>query len=98
VTRPGGPILVHISNRYYDPAPAVAAAASVNGLAALHRTYVPTSDEAEAGATLTDAVLVTTAPGAIADLEAAGWTPLIPTVAPMTDDFMDILRFLRPLW
>jgi hypothetical protein len=29
---------------------------------------------------------------------AAGWTPIAPSVTPMTDNFMDILRFLRPLW
>jgi SAM-dependent methyltransferase len=98
VVRPGGLILVHISNRYYDLGPAVAAAAQATGLAADRRIYVPTTAESAAGATTTDAVIVSSSASARAALASAGWTPMAPTVAPMTDDFMDILRFLRPLW
>ena len=98
VVRPGGVILVHISNRYYDLAPAVAGAAAANGLPALHRIYVPARADATAGATITDALVMTTSTGSLAALGSRGWTPIGPTVPPMTDDFMDILRFLRPLW
>lgn len=98
VVKPGGIILVHTSNRYYDLAPAVAAAAGANGLPSLARAYVPTTIDAEAGATITTAMAVTTAPAVAAALEAAGWNQMDPRVAPMTDDFMDALRFLRPLW
>ncbi len=98
VVAPGGLILVHVSNRYYDLAPAVAAAAAANGMAAIERIYVPTQDEAADGATITDAVVVSRAPSALALLRDRGWVLLVPAVAPMTDDFMDILRFLRPLW
>jgi spermidine synthase len=98
VTRPGGLILVHISNRYYDLAPAVAAAAAANGLPTLQRVYVPTPADARSGASITDALVLTASPSAKAALQRANWVSINPTVAPMTDDFMDILRFLRPLW
>jgi hypothetical protein len=98
VVTPGGLILVHVSNRYYDLAPAVAAAAEANGLGALQRVYVPTAADADAGASITDAVVVTSSPSAPIALVAAGWRPLQSTVAPMTDDFLDLLRFLRPIW
>jgi len=96
--RPGGLILVHISNRYYDLGPAVAAAAETIGLHADRRIYVPSPVEAAGGATATDAVIVTSSSSARDALETAGWTAMMPTVPPMTDDFMDVLRFLRPLW
>jgi SAM-dependent methyltransferase len=98
VARPDGLILIHISNRYYDLAPAVAAAAAANSLTAVHRIYVPTSDDARDGLTITDAVVITSSTVAGVALAEAGWTPLVTTVPPMSDDFMDILRFLRPLW
>jgi hypothetical protein len=91
-------ILVHISNRYYDLGPAVAAAAQTAGLDAQRRIYVPTAAESEAGATTTDAVTVSASESAHDAFATSGWSPLPATVAPMSDDFMDILRFLRPLW
>lgn len=97
ILRPGGVVLVHVSNRYYDLAPAVAAAAKALGRSTLERLYLPTAAEAEAGATVTHAVVVV-APGTDASaLRLSGWTPLDPAIPPMTDDFMDVLRFLRPL-
>jgi SAM-dependent methyltransferase len=98
VLRPGGLVLVHISNRYYDLGPAVAAAAQAAGLQAERRIYVPTEPESAAGATTTDAVVVSSSPTVLDALRTRGWSPLPATAAPMTDDFMDILRFLRPLW
>jgi SAM-dependent methyltransferase len=98
VIRPGGLILVHISNRYYDLAPAVVAAAADSGLTSLERIYVPATADATAGASITDAVVTTTSAPAREALIAAGWVPRDPVVRPITDDLMDILRFLRPLW
>jgi SAM-dependent methyltransferase len=98
VVRPGGLILVHISNRYYDLAPAVVAAAADSGLTSLERIYVPATADAVAGASITDAVVATTSPSARDSLVASGWVERKPAVRPMTDDLMDILRFLRPLW
>lgn len=97
ILRPGGVVLVHVSNRYYELAPAVAAAAKTLGRSTLERLFVPTAVEAEAGAAVTHAVVVL-APGADdSGLRLAGWAPLDPAIPPMTDDFMDVLRFLRPL-
>jgi hypothetical protein len=43
-------------------------------------------------------VVATTSATAREALIAAGWVLPDPMVRPMTDDLMDILRFLRPLW
>ena len=100
VLKPGGPILVHITNRYYDLAPAVAAAGRAIGLDALERVYLPTDAETQAGASIVAAIILIP-PGSTdwaAGLAGAGWHPVDAVVAPLTDDFMDVLRFLKPLW
>jgi hypothetical protein len=97
VVVPGGLILVHVSNRYYDLVPAVAAAAGSNGLRAFHRLYSPAPADGAAGAAITDAVLLTTSSDATDVLRGAGWSAVTTSAAPMTDDFMDLLRFLKPL-
>ncbi len=76
----------------------VAAAGAAIGRPALTRLYAPGQVDAAAGASITDAVILTSSPTARSALEGAGWRPLAATVPPMTDDFMDVLRFLRPLW
>jgi hypothetical protein len=76
----------------------VAAAGAANALPGLRRVYVPTDADREAGAAITEAVVLTSSRQAAADLRRAGWTDLPATVPPMTDDFMDLLRFLRPIW
>jgi SAM-dependent methyltransferase len=98
VVKGGGIVLVHVSNRYYDLAPAVAAAAAANGLPAVRRVYVPTDADRAAGAAITDAVAVTSSDRARSDLRGAGWDALPTSAPPMTDDYLDLLRFLRPLW
>lgn len=98
VVKPNGLVVTHIPNRYYDLAPAVAAALDVNGLSGAIRSYQPTPPEREAGAAPTILTVGSRASGVAREFGLAGWRPLLPTVAPMTDDFMDVLRFLRPLW
>lgn len=100
VVKLGGPILVHITNRYYDLAPAVAAAGRAVGLDAVQRVYLPTDGEAQKGASIVAAIILIppNSTNAAADLAAAGWRPVDAVVAPLTDDFMDVLRFLKPLW
>jgi hypothetical protein len=92
--RPGGLLLFHLSNRYYDLPPAVASTAESLGLAALGRTFVPPDDVAErlhAGPT------VMVLAGASSDLErfrARGWSD--PADGPvLTDDYSDLMRLLR---
>ena len=95
VVKPGGFVITHIPNRYYDLAPAVGAALDANHLNGVIRVFA--GDKA-AGATPTILTVGARAAGDLQPLRDAGWQPLVPTVPPMTDDFMDILRFLRPLW
>jgi predicted methyltransferase len=95
VVKPGGLIVTHIPNRYYDLAPAVAGALNANGFTGVIRVFP--GDSATA-ATPTILTVGATSGETLAPLRAAGWEPLAPTVAPMTDDFMDILRFLRRVW
>jgi hypothetical protein len=52
----------------------------------------------DAGATPTILTVGARAAGDLDPLLASGWQRLAPSVAPLTDDFMDVLRFLRPLW
>jgi predicted methyltransferase len=98
VVKPNGFVITHIPNRYYDLAPAVAAALDANGLRGAIRAYQPAPAEREAGASPTILTVGSKWRGVAREFGLAGWRPLVPNVAPMTDDFMDILRFLRPLW
>jgi len=98
VVKPGGLVVVHISNRYYDLAPAVAGAATANDLDASVRAYAPSEADGAAGAWPTILTISTTSAAEIQALRPLGWEPLLETVPPMTDDFMDVLRFLRPIW
>ncbi|MEO8230557.1 MAG: fused MFS/spermidine synthase, partial [Chloroflexota bacterium] len=99
VLRPGGVLAIHVSNRYYDLAPAVASAARRAGLTVLQRIYDPTEAEVERGAALTHWLIATSVPADVPGLIAAGWEPVREGVAPMTDDHPDLLRLLRVgLW
>jgi SAM-dependent methyltransferase len=95
VLRRGGVLLVHVSNRYYELAPAVSAAARPLGLTVLSRTFDPTPPELDAGASPSEWVAATDDQEVVGRLAALGWTPVAATVAPMTDDHPDLLRFLR---
>ena len=94
VLRPGGLLAVHVSNRYYDLAPAVGAAGRRLGLTVLERRYGPTAAEAAAGAAASIWVVATTDPATIDRYRAAGWLPTDGDVEPLTDDHPDVLRFL----
>jgi spermidine synthase len=92
---PGGLLAVHVSNRYYDLAPAVAAAARDLGLTAYRRVYAPTPAGKGMGATGSIWMVLARDPALLAPLTAEGWGPLaVDGVAPITDDRPDILRFL----
>ena len=91
---PDGLLAVHVSNRYYDLGPAVAAAARDLGLAALRRVYAPPAGD-EMGAIGSIWMVVARDPALLAPLAGAEWTPLdVEGIAPITDDRPDILRFL----
>ena len=95
---PGGLLAVHVSNRYYDLGPAVAAAARDLGLTALRRSYAPTPAGKELGAIGSIWMVLARDPDELAPLGGAGWESVpVDGIAAITDDRPDILRFLT-LW
>ena len=92
---PDGLLLFHISNRYIDLAPAIAAAARANGLSATIR------DDVYAKPPLTRSRWIAMArdPARLRSLETASavpWAPLdAPRQAAWTDDFASILPSLN---
>ena len=95
VVKPGGLVVTHIPNRYYDLAPAVAAALHANAMSSAIRVF---AGNQAAEATPTILTVGARSEETLQPLVDAGWVRLTPTVSPMTDDYMDVLRFLRPLW
>ena len=92
---PGGLLVFHVSNRYYDLAPVVAGAADALGFVSLQRAYVPSATDAERlFATPSTWVALARRPSDLAALASRGWTPITPE-SPLTDDNPDLLRLLR---
>jgi SAM-dependent methyltransferase len=92
---PRGFLAIHVSNRYYDLAPVVAAAARDLGLTVLQREYEPRPEDAARGAGLSHWMVISRSSEALAGFPGRGW--VAPRVAdrPFTDDFADLLRHLR---
>jgi hypothetical protein len=96
VLRSGGLVVIHVSNRYYDLAPAIGAAGGRLSMTVLQRRYTPTDAEASAGASPSAWVVMTIDPATIAALRGRGWEDVDSTgVEPVTDDHPDVLRFLH---
>lgn len=96
VLRPGGLVVIHVSNRYYDLAPALAAAAERLGLTTLEKGYNPTKAESEAGAAISGWVVLASGQPTADLFRANNWAIVgHDGVVPLTDDHPDILRFLR---
>lgn len=95
--RPGGILAIHVSNRYYDLAPALGAAEERLAMAVLERRYSPTpADAAEFGASPSIWVVATADPALADRFRAAGWGPTSHDgIEPITDDHPDVLRFLQ---
>jgi hypothetical protein len=89
-----GLVAVHVSNRYYDLEPPVAAALGSLGFTVLQRLYNPTAAEAAAGAGPSHFMVGTRNPAVVAALQARGWTAPRVAAVPLTDDFPDLFRFL----
>lgn len=90
-----GILAVHVSNRYYDLAPPVAAALRSLGMTVLDRLYVPSPGEAAKGAGISHFLAATRDPTAISGLVSRGWVPAASGGTPLTDDFPDLLRYLH---
>jgi hypothetical protein len=92
--RPDGVIAFHVSNRYYDLAPAVAAAAERNGLTILERWH-DVGPVHEPGETPSHWLAASRDPARIAELRAMGWTDVAAAERPFTDDYADLLSYLH---
>ena len=106
--RPGGVMLIHISNRFFDLEPVLAADAAERRWAAAIRKDAPTTAATAAGNTASDWIALSADParlsaltGALADrgqaAGAVGWQPLRadPAIAGWTDDYASIIPAFR---
>jgi spermidine synthase len=99
---PGGLLLVHISNRYLDLVPVLAANAQADHWAAAGYQYVPSIEETAHNMSVSDWVAMSPDPAALARLEAASgpyrraWKTLRPRpgFSGWTDDHASILPIL----
>ncbi|MGF1549965.1 MAG: spermidine synthase [Sphingomonadaceae bacterium] len=102
---PDGLLLLHISNRYLDLEPVVAAAAGAGGWSAMRIEFRPDRKAREANLLASTWVALSPSAGTIAELVAAseehaeGWARLRrrPGVAPWTDDYASIVPLLKDL-
>jgi SAM-dependent methyltransferase len=101
--QPEGLLLVHISNRYIDLAPVVAAAAKAGGWTALQLDYQPSEAEAERLATASTWIAMSRDAAAIDRMVAAAppgtfWFEVVPRrgFAGWSDDYATILPLLKP--
>ena len=97
---PDGLLLVHISNRFLELEPVVAAAASTGGWHGTRLLYQPPESEG-AHASTSDWIALSRDPGVILNLitRGGGWGKLQSRsgFAPWTDDYATILPVLRSL-
>ncbi|HIV76502.1 MAG TPA: fused MFS/spermidine synthase [Candidatus Sphingomonas excrementigallinarum] len=99
VLSPRGLLLLHISNRFVDLEPLVAAAARDGGWVIARMSYVPTDLDREAQATASVWLALSRDAQVLKTLEAQGgdWVPAVapPGLAAWTDDYSSILPFIR---
>jgi hypothetical protein len=93
IMKPDGVVVFHVSNRYYDLAPAVAAAVSAQGLTILEKSHQP-GDVKEPGETPSRWLAASRDPAKLDQLRAEGWSPVAASDRPFTDDYADLLRYL----
>jgi hypothetical protein len=94
ITKPDGLLVFHVSNRYYNLAPAIAAAATGQGLTILEKWHQPGAKK-EAGETPSHWLAASRDASTLDDLGAAGWTAVTAADRPFTDDYADLLRYLN---
>jgi hypothetical protein len=88
---PEGVIAFHVSNRFYDLGPPIAAALSDLGLETLERS----GGGEDPGGLPSRWLAASRSPDRIAGLRAIGWRDTIPAGRPFTDDYADLLSYLR---
>ena len=94
VLAPGGLLVFHLSNRYYDLAAAVAATVGSTGLDAVSRYYTPSADLMTRLKASPSIWLVAGPPDVVARFAALGWQRPAPGPV-LTDDYSDLLRTIR---
>jgi hypothetical protein len=93
ILKSDGTLAFHISNRFYDLAPAIAAGVTDQGLTILEKNHqlgpvkVP-------GETPSRWLAASRDPDTVEALRGEGWTAVIPADHPFTDDYADLLRYL----
>ncbi len=95
VLREGGILAFHVSNRYYDLAPPIAAAVTEAGWTLLESTH-ELGTAPEPGETPSRWLAAVADPDTVAALRADGWYDPAIADRPFTDDYADLLRYL--LW
>jgi hypothetical protein len=93
ITKPDGIIVFHVSNRYYDLAPPIAAAVTAQGLTILEKWHTPGAIK-EPGETPSHWLAASRDARTLERLRAEGWTPVTAGDRPFTDDYADLLRYL----
>jgi len=96
---PGGLLMVHISNRYIDLDPVIAAAASSGGWHAALRRYRPDAEALERNEGASDWVAMSLSPetlGRLVEGSGAQWAPLHASEGfkPWTDDHSSVLPLI----
>jgi hypothetical protein len=96
--RPGGIVLMHISNRFYDLGPLLGVMAEDAGLIAVQRHDTDPDDMQITGKFGSHWVALARGTHDVAPLiRYAGWAPLAPTIMRVwTDDYSSVLPLLRP--
>ncbi len=94
ITKPDGLLVFHVSNRYYNLSPAIAAAVKGQGLTIVEKWHQPGEDK-EPGETPSHWLAASRDPETLATLGAEGWTPVVASDRPFTDDYADLLRYLN---
>ena len=92
--KPNGIIAFHVSNRYYDLTPPIAAGLDRLGLSVLERWHEVGVIQ-EPGENPSHWLAASRDPAVVAALRAAGWTDVVPADRPFTDDYADLIRYLR---
>lgn len=97
--KPGGRILVHVSNNYLDVVPVVRGAARDLGLPGAHLFWEPSEDQVTWGASPSNVVVLARTPEDLQDLFDLNWEPLgSEPVVEWTDERSSLLEAVRAGW
>ena len=94
ITKSDGVVVFHVSNRYYNLAPPIAAAVTDQGLTILEKWHTPGAIK-EPGETPSHWLAASRDAAKLEKLRAEGWTAVTPGDRPFTDDYADLLRYLN---